>query len=108
IIVAAGFVLIIFAMIINYRPINIIKKHILSRAVEGLGSTDDFQLIQQAILKLQNENKELVNRILLNKNIISEYFLIQFINGNIDNEDNFIENAAEYGIILKDKVCCFT
>ena len=45
---------------------------------------------------------------MLNKNIISEYFLIQFINGNIDNEDNFIENAAEYGIILKDKVCCFT
>ena len=71
IIVAAGLILIAFAMIINYRPINIIKKHILSRSEEWLSNTDDFQLIQQVIMKLQNENKELVNRILLNKNIVS-------------------------------------
>lgn len=107
IIVATGLILIAFAMIINYRPINIIKKHILSRSEEWLSNTDDFQLIQQVIMKLQNENKELVNRILLNKNIVSEYFLIQFINGNIDNEKGFVEYADEYGIILKDKVCCF-
>ena len=72
-------------MRLNYRPINIIKKHILSKISEEQDSIDDFQLIHQAILNLQNENKELVNRILLNKNIVSEYFLIQFVNGNIDN-----------------------
>lgn len=96
------------SMKFNYMPINIIKKHILNKIPEGQGGVDDFQLIQQAILKLQDENKELVNRILLSKNIVSEYFLIQFINGNIDFETNLIDKAKDYNITLKEKVCCLT
>lgn len=107
-IVAVCLIIICLSMRLNYRPINIIKKHILSKISEEQDSIDDFQLIHQAILNLQNENKELVNRILLNKNIVSEYFLIQFVNGNIDNRANLIDKARDYNIILKEKVCCLT
>lgn len=107
-IVTVCLIIITLSMRFNYRSINIIKKHIPSKISEGQGSIDDFQLIHQAILKLQDENKELVNRILLNKNIVSEYFLIQLVNGNIDIETNFIDKANDYNIVLKEKVCCFT
>ena len=107
-IVAVCLIIICLSMRLNYRPINIIKKHILSKISEEQDSIDDFQLIHQAILNLQNENKELVNRILLNKNIVSEYFLIQFVNGNIDNRANLIDKARDYNIILKEKVFCLT
>jgi len=106
--IAACLVIIALSMRLNYRPINIIKKHIPSKISEEQGSIDDFQLIQQAILKLQDENKELVNRILLNKNIVSEYFLIQLVNGNIDIETDLIDKANDYNITLREKVCCLT
>jgi len=107
-IVAGCLVIIVLAMKYNYKPINTLKEHIQGKIPEEQGNADDFQLIQEAILKLQDENKELVNRILLNKNIVSEYFLIQFVNGNIDFEDNLTDKARDYNINLKEKVCCFT
>ncbi|GIN71550.1 putative HTH-type transcriptional regulator YtdP [Bacillus sp. J14TS2] len=101
--------LIIILMRLNYNPIKKLRQSAL-KAISGESHLEktEYEIVSYAFDNLQKENKELVSREMLNKNISMEYFFIQYLNKTSADNHRMIEQAHAHDIKLNNKVCCIT
>ncbi|WP_413378180.1 helix-turn-helix domain-containing protein [Alkalihalobacillus sp. 1P02AB] len=102
-------ILIFLFMRTNYAPIRKLRQKALA-SVQSMPSKElnEFEIVSYAFDSLHNENLELISKVMLNKNISKEYFLIQCLNGTLPKDDDMIQQALEHNIQLRKKVCCVT
>lgn len=102
-------IIILLFMRTNYAPIRKLRERAMATVGPvSIAGMNEFDLVSYAFDNLQSENKELVSKVMLNKNISREYFLIQYLNGILEKNDELIQQAADHGVHLLDHVCCLT
>lgn len=104
IVLIAGTLVISFALRTNYRPIRNLREKALEFIDQELEELSEFEMVHYAFENLQQENRELVSKVMLNKNISFEYFFIQLLNGTLSKKE-IIQQAKEHDIQFKEKVC---
>ena len=94
----------------NYVPIRRIYKQV--QLLLGNGEPDlpnkrnELDTISQAINTLQDKYQEILSQMLKIRNVSQEYFLIQYLNGGLKNEEDIIQYASIYNVKLNANLLC--
>lgn len=93
----------------NYEPIRRLRKQALA-SVDSIPHQElnEFETVSYAFDSLHNENMELVNQTLRNRNRSKENLLIQLLNGTFSEEDMLTERTQKRDVYLREYVCCIT
>ena len=93
----------------SYRPLRFLQKKVIQELPEDSEeSCDEVQYISRAFDYLKKENRELIEQIVLSKNISLELYLIKFVTGQFDNSEEMWKKAEDCGMKLMKNILCFT
>lgn len=93
----------------NYEPIRRLRMQALA-SVDSIPEQglNEFETVSYAFNSLHNENMELVNQTLRNRNRSKENLLIQLLNGTFSEVGKLAERTQERDVHLRGQVCCVT